>query len=99
MEGIITPANEIIETVANTSEMGFYHIVIFILILGSFWFIRHIVKDREKTKDKRDAEWVSHLALHAHEQKTISDRLDEFERNLSNQISMLLSFVQSHLKK
>jgi len=57
----------ILAIIANASQTGFLHILIFMFVCALFWYLRQIAKDREKTRDKRDQEWINHLSLHSQE--------------------------------
>jgi len=82
----------IIQTIGNLPNNGFLHVIFFIITLFLCWYFYQEHKDRQKTKDKRDEQWLQHQEVHRLEQEKNNDRFNNIDRTLTKLDLMIKTF-------
>jgi len=86
----------IINTIGHLPQNGFFHVMFFMVTLFLCWYIWQEHKDREKTKNKREEQWVQHQDVHRLEQEKINDRFSNIDRNL-DRLNLLIQTFDTRL--
>jgi len=85
-------ATGILGVVAQASNQGFLHIMLFVLVMGIMAYIYLDRKERSKSKDKNEAWQDSHMELHNNMDKYYENQFKRIDENFVKMFDSLASF-------